>query len=470
VKWAALAVCLGLIIPLSGWLRHNPRQRLNLWMLLGFLPFVVDYLHLYMAIDSNPLWGGYVKGVEVSGLDLIAAVLYLSVPGTGQSTPFRFSMALYFLATVLSAFQAFVPTASLYYSWQLARMFLMYATVTKGCIDPKATWALMKGMGAALVMEACLVIWQRFGQGLVQTGGTVGHQNLLGLMSHMVILPFFALLLAGRRGPVPVAIVLVGAFIDISTASRGVIGFSAAGFLAVFSVSAAGRWTPRKTRALLIGALAMAVIVPAVIVSFEGRFNEVPLTEDVYDEREAYKAAATMMISDHPMGIGANSFAVIGNMGHYYDSGDVVAVASSRAGNVHNIYYLVTAETGYIGLITLLVFFISPVVVAFRCGWRNLRDDRGNLLIGFGVALLTVYFHSWLEWSLATFPAEYLLAMTMGLVAANARALEYWGRVKLPEAYGSGMRNRFIVGKPTTEMADQPLREIAPLGKRPIIL
>jgi hypothetical protein len=37
-----------------------------------------------------------------------------------------------------------------------------------------------------------------------------------------------------------------------------------------------------------------------------------------------------------------------------------------------------------------------------------------------------VYFHSWVEWSLATFSAEYLFAMSMGLVAANARQLGYW--------------------------------------------
>jgi O-antigen ligase len=426
VKWVALGICLILVIPLSVWLRHNPRQSLKFWMLLGFLPFVVGYYHLYMAVISRAEWGGYVKGAEVSVLDLVALTLYMSLPGVRQPLAFRFSMAFYFLATVLSALQALAPWESLFYPWQLARMFLVYATVSKGCADPRVTRALMKGMAAALIMEAGLALWQRFGLGLVQVVGTLGHQNLLGIMSHLVILPFFALLLAGPRGPLPAAVVAAGVIIDICTASRATIGLSAFGFAAIFLLSAIGKWTPRKARVLLIGAVAIAVLAPAVMASLQQRFDASPIDEDSYDEREAYKAAAAMMFSDHPLGIGANQFAVIGNVGHYYEKANVPPYARELAGNVHNIYYLVAAETGYLGLLAFLVLLGTPLMVAFRCGWRNLGDDRCNLLLGLGVALLTVYFHSWFEWSLATFPAEYLLAMTMGLVASNARQLGYW--------------------------------------------
>jgi O-antigen ligase len=427
VKWLVLVSCLVLVVPISAWLRGNPGRSLKLWTLLGFLPFVVNYFHFYMAAYSIE-WGGYVKGAEVSVLDLIALSLYISLPAKQHPLAFRFSMVFYFVATVLSVLQALTPIQSLFYPWQLARMFLVYATVTKGCADPRVMWALMKGMAAALIMEAVVIVWQRFGLGLFITGGTLGHQNLLGLMSHLVTLPFFALLLTGKRGALPAAVVLAGVIIDVSTASRATIGLSAFGFAAIFVLSAIGNWTPRKARVLLIGVLAIAVLAPAAMLSLEKRFEVVPLGDDDsgYDERGAYKAAAAMMLSDHPMGIGANHFAVIGNVGHYYEKADVGAYALGRAGNVHNIYYLVAAETGYLGLIAFLIFLSAPLIVAFRCGWRNLSDERGSLLLGFGVALLTVYIHSWVEWSLATFSAEYLLVMTIGLVASNARQLGYW--------------------------------------------
>ena len=134
--------------------------------------------------------------------------------------PFRYLMAGYFIAALISAVQALAPIHSLFFPWQLARMFLIYATVARGCVDYKVTRAIMTGMAAAIIFETFFVIWQRFGLGLVQTPGTLGHQNLLGIMSHLVTLPFFALLLSEARGKLPAFAVFSGAILVISTASR----------------------------------------------------------------------------------------------------------------------------------------------------------------------------------------------------------------------------------------------------------
>src|SRR6266852_3923271 len=123
---------LAAILPLSNWLRQNPREAPKLWMLLGFLPFALSFIHFNMAVVSWLGWPGYVQGAEFSILDGLAIALYLALPRTSRSIPFRFSMALYFFATVLSAVQAAEPTAALFYSWQLARMLLVYATVARG--------------------------------------------------------------------------------------------------------------------------------------------------------------------------------------------------------------------------------------------------------------------------------------------------------------------------------------------------
>jgi O-antigen ligase len=168
-------------------------------------------------------------------------------------------------------------------------------------------------------------------------------------------------------------------------------------------------------------------LVPAVNSSFQERFALAPIGEGDYDERAAYVKAAEMMIADHPLGIGANHFAVIGNLGLYYARAGVHAFGMSLAGNVHNFYYLTAAETGYPGLMALLFLLSCVLIVALRCGWRySGRDYRGDLVLGLGVAILCVSLHSWVEWSLATFEAEYLLAIAIGLVAGNAQQLGYW--------------------------------------------
>ena len=428
MKWLALTIGLLLIVPLTAWLRGNPRHSLKVWMLLGFLPFVTNYFHFYMAAYSAPEWGGYVKGAEISIIDLIALSLYLSLPRTRWSLPFRYLMAGYFIAALISAAQALAPIQSLFYPWQLARMFLIYATVARGCVDYKVTRAIMTGMAAAIFFETFFVIWQRFGLSLVQTPGTLGHQNLLGFMSHFVTLPFFALLLSKARGKLPAFAVFSGTILGISTASRATIAVLAVGFAAIFSISAMGKWTSRKATVLLVGMLALAVLAPAAFVALEHRFEVVPLgnqdSEDSYDERGAYKEVASAMLDDHPFGIGANHFTVIGNVGGYFERSKLGAYTLARSGNVHNITTWFPTETGYPGLTAFTSG--APLFVALRCGWRNLGDERGDLLIGLGVALLAVYVHSWAEWSMATFSAEYLLAITMGLIAANARQLGYW--------------------------------------------
>src|SRR5262249_2649449 len=127
--------------------------------------------------------------------------------------PFRISMGFYLLTVLLSAIQAAVPFATFFYAWQLARVFLVYAVVTRACADERVAPSLLKGMAIGLCFEAFIVIWERVGLGIIQTSGTFGHQNLLGMVSHFVIFPFFALLLAGERGWWPAITPLAGAII-----------------------------------------------------------------------------------------------------------------------------------------------------------------------------------------------------------------------------------------------------------------
>jgi hypothetical protein len=424
VKWVALIVILAAIKPFSGWLRRNSHESPKFWTLMGFLPFVLADFHLYMAIDSWADWGGYLKGAEFSVLDALALAFYLSLPGGRQPLPFRFSMVLYFIAASLSAVQADQPTAALFYPWQLARMFLVYATVTRACADPRVAPALMKGMAAALFMEAGVAIWQRFALGILQTGGTIGHQNLLGLLSHLIVFPFFALLLAGSREWLPAAVVLAGVIIEVLTTSRATVGIAGLGYAAVFMLCGR-RWTPRKTLVLLSGLAMIAMLAPLALSSFERRelANDQASSDE---ERAAYIRAAAMIFSDQPLGVGANNFTVAANLRGYYDRAGVPPDMYSRGGNVHNIYWLVAAETGYPGLITFVLLLLNPLPVAFLCGWRHRGDQRGDLLLGLGVGLSAVYIHSFFEWSLVTFQAQYMIVLTMGLVAGIAQQLGYW--------------------------------------------
>lgn len=421
MKWLALVAVLAGIAPLAGWLRRNPRQASKAWMLMGFLPLTLSHFHLNMALISWAFWPGYVKGFEFSVLDALAIALYFSLSGPRQPLPFRISMALYFIAVLISAVQAEVPLAALFYPWQLARMFLVYAVVTRGSADLRYVYALLTGMGASLFLEAGFAVWERFGLGVLQVGGTLAGQNLLGMLSNMIVMPFFALMLSRRSGWLPVVIVLMGAVVDILTVSRATLGLAPFGFAAVFLLSSLRLWTARKGM-ILVTSLAIAIVlVPVAATSFEVRFAH--SDSGTYDERAAFKAAAAMMFSDHPLGVGANNYVMAANIEGYNEKAGVAAAFQSDATNVHNIYWLVAAETGYPGLITFVFLLLCPLIVAFRFAWRARADQRGDLLLGLGVALLVVYLHSFFEWVFISYQAQYIFALTSGMIAGLAQQL-----------------------------------------------
>ncbi len=429
MKWIGLAIVLIAIIPLSGWLRRNPAQAPKAWILMGLLPFLLTVSHSVMAIISWVEWPGYAKGAEFTVLDGFAIALYLSLPGERRPLPFRFAMGSYFFAVMVSALQAQVPMPAYFYCWQLARMFLVYAVVARGCSNPRLVPALLTGLAIGLIFEAVDTVLQR-GSGVLQAAGTFGHQNLLGLLSHFIVFPFFALLLAGQPGRLPVAVGLAGIVVEVLTTSRATVGLAGLGYALLFVLSASREWTSRKAHVLLIGVVALSVVLPLALSSFEQRLaGEAGVSSD-YDERAAFERAAAAMLSDHPLGVGPNNYVMAANTGGYNNSAGVSTMENSGGAHVHNVYRLVAAETGYLGLLTFVLLLCRPLIVAFACGLRYRGDRRGDLLLGLAIALLIVYLHSFYEWSLAIPEAQYMLAIAMGLVAGTAQQLGYWRPVR----------------------------------------
>ena len=205
-----LAVLFVLVGPASAWLRKHP-DKLN-WpcFLIGFLPFVTTWLHLLTAPISWA-WIGYTKGLEIWVLDFVAIAILIFLRGRGARLQFVIPMTLYFIATVIATVTAQIPEASFFYCWQLLRVFLLYSAVANVCaVEFSAVSSILTGLAVGEMFECLIAIWQRFGLHILQTPGTMESQNQLGLVSHFVILPFFAIMLGARRGWLPVVVVPAG--------------------------------------------------------------------------------------------------------------------------------------------------------------------------------------------------------------------------------------------------------------------
>lgn len=421
MKWVLFLVAMAGVVPLAQWLRTSPRYAPIVWMTVGALPFIWGiFPKREIAILGDPEWPGFAKGFDVSVLDLLIVALYLSNQHLRRGAiPFKLPFFLYGVAVILSSFQAENPIATLYYAWQLLRIFVTFAIIARASADPHLLVALIKGLAFGLCFEAAIVGWQRFVIHYIQSPGTFAAQNQLGLAVHFVIFPFFALLLAGERDWRSIAVPIFGIMIDVFTASRASVGFAGGGLALVLLASAIRKWTSRKASIALLGVVLVVAMLPLAIKQFDLRMKVFGGAED--GGRGALNSAAAAILADHPMGIGANNIVVFANVHGYYDRAEVSPMNSSTL--PHSIYWVTAAETGYFGIIAFAVWLAHPLLLAWSHGWHNRSDERGDLLLGLATSLLVVYLHSLYEWIFFTNSIQYLFALSLGMIAGLAEQL-----------------------------------------------
>lgn len=418
MKWAALALLLLMVPALAAWLRTNPKQAVILWGGLTFLPFVLTPWHMMMAMYSMPLWGGFVKGWEVTVLDALALAIILGTRNSWRGMVLVVPFALYFLAVLVAVMQARFGNIALGYPVQLFRVGLVFLAAAQVVRMDKGERALVTGLVLGLMVQALYALGARAG-GALQTGGSLGHQNLLGFVSHMAVMPAFAMLLAGRYKKTALVGVVSGLIVVALTASRGTIVISGFGMMLVLILSLVLRFSGRKAMVAVGGIAALAVGSFFALESLERRFavqGQMALFEED-SQRVAFEKAAFLMIESKPLGVGPNHYVFVANTEGYSIQAGVNWSASNRAAIVHNAFLLVWVETGLFGLITLICVLGSAIWYAFSMAIRSRRRPEADMFVATGVAMVCITIHSFVEWMLVIYPAQYLVACMLGIIS-----------------------------------------------------
>ena len=136
------------------------------------------------------------------------------------------------------------------------------------------------------------------------------------------------------------------------------------------------------------------------------------------------KLAARMMIADHPLGIGPNQYVVVANAGGYSAKAGVPWNFTSRSAPVHNTYYLVTAEMGFVGLIGLISLLAAFIAYSFRIPRDPSEHPYAELVPGLQAALITTCVHLYYEWIFMTFTLHYLFAIAAGMLVGVGTRME----------------------------------------------
>lgn len=449
MKWVFLLALVALVPVLAGWIAQNPNKRPAVAVVMGLLPFVMAPWHLYVAPYGWPIWAGHTKGIELSLLDAIAFAVLVSPPRSRFKLPFKAAFFTYLGCVLLSLAVARMPTATVFYLVQVLRMTVVFAAIVKLCEHERVPAALMTGMILGIGTQAYYAI-SGFAGGAVESAGTFGHRNLLGLVTHFVLLPSLALVLAGERGWAPKAGVFLSAIVVILTSSRATIGLAGPACFGLLILSMIRKNSSRKAAIVTAACIGLAIAAPLAIASLDKRFERTGVSDE--SERIAFENAAKMMIVENPLGVGANNYVFVANGEGYSSRAGVHWGYGSRSTSVHNAYLLIAAETGYLSLIAFCLLLALAIKTAFQTAWRYRNDRRGELSLGLGVALLVVAIHSKFEWAALVFSVQYLLACNLGLIAGLANQLardarrkpiqraSAGGSSKAPEPAGGTMR------------------------------
>src|SRR5438067_9505045 len=233
--------------------------------------------------------------------------------------------------------------------------------------------------------EAALVIWQYL-HGAARPGGNFDHPNFLALAADFAVFTTLSLMLGSRRLLWPATTLLAGFVIVVLGGSRAALGLFGIGVVLTTALSIRHKPTSRKCAfAGALGALLLAS-TPVLIWAANRRSEAVKASSDA--ERAAMKEAARMIIADHPFGVGANQYVVVANTGGYSARAGVAWNEDNRAAPVHDTYYLIAAELGFIGLIGLLMMLGSFIALGFRALRRHIPDERGELVPGLLVTMV----------------------------------------------------------------------------------
>jgi hypothetical protein len=428
VKSAFFIIVLLSILPMVLLLRRYEAIARVFWICFGAAPFFLATVPLFDIglISWGDRWVGFVYGMELSVIDFLAILAFFTLPRSHTPLLWFAPLVLYILAAAFSMLQAAEPLAAFFGVWQFMRMLFIAAIVARACAFEEIPHLLLRGMALGMAAQFVAVLWQRYGLGYTQTPGLFIHQNTLGMAVHFVLLPYFALLLAGRRKLVFISAVLAATLVTtVFTASRATVGFAAMGLATTFVVFAMAGLSQRKIAVAFAALVAAAVIVPVTMQAFQQRFERAPLTENEYDERAAFDRAAAFILEDYPLGVGMNHYVPVARDHGYSERAGVAVAEGNRNNIVHNAFRLAGAETGYPGMIAFCLMLATPLALSLTTGWRQRATESGTLLLGFAMAMLFVYLHSFYEWILFGKEVQYLLSMTMGMtfgIAARGRA------------------------------------------------
>lgn len=384
MRFVAIAFILLSLPVFIALLKQHPGKRDWALFAIGVMMFLVGSLQIDAALVTWRMWQGTSRGIFISPIDTLSLALIFTRLAGRARVHFLWLMILFILPSLMSVFLSPMPMASFFIPTQILRITIMFYALAGELHRISAMRSLFGGIAAGLIIQGGYVANQKL-SGVVQAAGTTDHQNILGMMVEMAVIPLMALILEGDRRKLLYAGVIAALVIVAGGGSRATMAFASAGLVLILVLSIIRRPTAWKSKVLGMGVLVALVAVPFGLATLDDRFGDRAMTvED--DVRGAMEEAAIAVSYDHPFGIGANTLVLVANEGGYYRQAGVPWGGTSLTAPVHNSFLLMRAETGWLGEFVLLLVLFVPIVAGLRIAFQQ----RSLPIAGMGLASVTV--------------------------------------------------------------------------------
>ncbi len=424
IKVSALAACLGFGIL---WATKTLEMK---WLValvaafsfLGFAVatgrferFLLNVFFFLIPLNADFNWhsagssGGGVLELGVSTLDLLMVFLYGAwilrlvsrrEPEPGPALSAALPLVLLVAWSGLSMINARQPELTLYALVGLLKTLFYFFYFAHNIKTREDLWMIVRCLALGLIVESLITFLQYAAGGylgldvlgerqipkelelsmnkVVRVGGTLGHPNQLGgYLSAVLPLMFCvngAKLGRGMRFLVTLAIGL-GMIVLILTFSRSAWLATALAFIVMLGWLVTEGRIHFRLGPVLMGGLALITIFLFFKPLIMARVTEDD--EGSVTSRFAQMRVARSMITQHPvLGVGLNNYDAVKHLNESFVEN---SMERGKVNRVHNIFLLLAAETGLVGL-GLFVWFLWSLAVLGLKKISSIRDGALHLI------------------------------------------------------------------------------------------
>lgn len=282
--------------------------------------------------------------------------------------------------------------------------------------------------------------------------GTLGHPNMFAPYLLMMIPAAFGLALFARGrllSLVGLAITTLGVIGIFVSKSRAPVALLGVALVAVAIAAVQLRALSVRAflgAAILLTALGAAATIPfldQIIARIGGDFAS------SISFRSDFNTAATLIWSDHPIwGIGPNNLNL--ELGRHFpmlaaliqETESFRDVGNARSPTVHNVYFLMLAETGLIGLVAFLYLLASALSRTIRAAAATTGAARG-LCVGLAIGFAAQYLQQLVDFSLWYDSSWFTFAILIALAGTAPRCAPQEAQQETPKGAPKGTSGRY---------------------------